>query len=1009
MKHSSSILVIDDEPTICESCQRILSQEDFHVDTDINPISGYKQALVNNYDLIILDLMMEDLDGMELLAKLRKKKPDVPVIIITGYPTHESKEKSKSLGVLYYILKPFEPSEIIEPIKNILEHSISSIGKKEALINYEKLVTVPKWESAEKHCRFFKSGWLQMGSDGSVRAGGYFPDFSDKTIESIRLPDVEGIIYRGMPLVKATLSNKNEYIIPSPVSGKIIEINDSLKTNLPVLVKNNYKQTWVARIIPDNIEKDLKTTVQHTIIVLSKERNKIKHLINKITDSGIVANNISSFNNAVKLINKDKIKVIGLDEESLSALIPYYVEILNKKFPGIKIIVFNGTESSTEILYNKNKIFHYTTHPVQDIEISDVLNKVFCIAKDKGMTPWPEITDRLDFAEGAGVKKTGIYFLSDTPDETPDYPDLSQVITYANEIPQVKAIWDSSDFTLGNTDFAAKKIKDNKLQRMIIAGNMPGHAKNFFTKAMIQASNDPEDLILVDFREYGIKDKLHTERARAILLCAAYGISLEEVNQPGENPVNSNTLIIGGGIAGIQASLEIANSGNKVYLVEKSATIGGHMATFDKTFPTLDCAACILTPKMVEVGQHPNVELMTYCTIRKVTGVPGNYKVSVLKKARRVDLKACTGCGNCALKCPSLVPSEFDSGTSLRKAIYIPFPQAVPNKYLIDSEHCRYVQNGKCGVCVKACPVENCINLDEKDEIIEISVGNIILATGFKPFDARRIEDYGYGKFPNVVTSLEFERLVNASGPTGGKITYRSQDKKGNWIFNPDSGEPGSVALIHCVGSRDRNYNNYCSRVCCMYSLKLAHLVKEKLPDASIYEYYIDMRAFGKGYEEFLRRIKHEGIQMIRGKTAKIEEAGSQLLLRSEDIMNNRLIEQKVDMVILAVGLEPGEDNPELSRILGVQTSEGGWFKERNNVFDPVNTDSGGITIAGVCQGPKDIPDTVAQASAAASRVIQSILIGKVKKNFYDFSIQKIESDIKKLSRLNIVSYERAY
>lgn len=433
-----------------------------------------------------------------------------------------------------------------------------------------------------------------------------------------------------------------------------------------------------------------------------------------------------------------------------------------------------------------------------------------------------------------------------------------------------------------------------------------------------------------------------------------------------------DTLVIGGGIAGIQASLEIANAGKKVYLLERSGTIGGHMAMFDKTFPTLDCAACILTPKMVEVGQHPNIELLTYSELKALNGQPGKFKASILKKARRVDITNCIGCGICSEKCPAKTPSEFDAETTLRKAIYIPFPQAVPNKYLIDADNCTYVKNGKCGVCAKVCPAE-CIDLDEKDQEVELTVGNVVVATGFKTYDPSGIERYAYGQHPNILTSLEFERLINAAGPTGGEITFRTQDKKGNWIFEAGNGEPRSVALIHCIGSRDENCNKYCSRVCCMYSLKLAHLVKEKIPDAEVYEYFIDMRAFGKGYEEFYERIKKEGVHTIRGRTAKIEGLNGGLKLRGEDIINERLIDQFVDMVILSVGLEPRDDATELASILGIKQSEDGWFKEACSLFDTCGTEIPGITIAGVCQGPKDIPDSVAQGSAAAARVLRNI------------------------------------
>lgn len=597
------------------------------------------------------------------------------------------------------------------------------------------------------------------------------------------------------------------------------------------------------------------------------------------------------------------------------------------------------------------------------------------------------------------MKPTGVFFSKPINGQS-DSIDISAVATYIKSIPEVASIWYSSDIQLSNADKIAEVIKAKKIKRIVITGVQPGMVKRFFTKSMVLAGNNPEDVVLAGFLEHGAITPDDIERAKAIVVCAIYGVPFEIAALPEETTVCNDTLVIGGGIAGIQASLEIANGNQKVYLVEKSPTIGGHMAKFDKTFPTLDCAACILTPKMVEVGQHSNIELMTYCEIKGVSGGPGNYKVKILKKAKRVNLSACIGCGNCASKCPSKVPSEFDSGTSLRKAIYIPFPQAVPNKYLIDAESCLYVQNGKCGVCVKSCPVLNCINLDERDEEVEITVGNIIVAIGFRIFNATRTKQFGYGRFLNVLTSLEFERLVNAAGPTGGQICSRTIDKKGNWIFSMDTDEPKSVALIHCVGSRDENYNKYCSKVCCMYSLKLAHLIKEKLPDTEVYEYFIDMRAFGKGYEEFYERIKREKVHFIRGRTAKIEEMDGQLLLRSEDILNNKMIEQKVDMVILAVGLEPAEDMKKIGQMLGIQQSEEGWFKETNYNSDPVNTMTGGIFIAGVCQGPKDIPDTVAQASAAASRVLQSILKGKIAKSIKDIPLEKIEARAKELSTI---------
>jgi heterodisulfide reductase subunit A2 len=593
---------------------------------------------------------------------------------------------------------------------------------------------------------------------------------------------------------------------------------------------------------------------------------------------------------------------------------------------------------------------------------------------------------------------TGLFFYNPSgflPDPL-DYPELAR---YSLEFPNIAKTWQYIDFPW-NEENIVDKIKAHNLDRLIIAGALPGTMKTLFSKAMALAGRDPNKVLLACFNEYGICATGDNKLAKSILACVISDLPYEIVALPVEVPVNKSTLIIGAGISGIQASLEIANSNNLVYLVEKTGTIGGKMATFDKTFPTLDCAACILTPKMVEVNQNPNIKLMTYCEVLEVVGEAGDFTVRILQKARKVNVTTCIGCGTCAEKCPSQALSEFDAGTTMRKAIYIPFPQAVPNKYLIDAENCIYLKNGKCKACVKACPVPDCINLDEQDHEVVIKVGNIIVATGYKPFDAKRMEQYGYGKYPNVLNSLEFERLLNASGPTGGNIHLRSQDKKGNWIFKTETEKPGSIAIIHCVGSRDKNYNKYCSRVCCMYSLKFAHLVLEKLPEAEVFEYFIDMRAFGKGYEEFYERIKDEGVSIIRGKTAKVEEKEGRLLIRGEDILRGELLENTVDMVVLSVGLEPGEDTQVLSKLLKIPTSEGGWFEEVKYDLDPTGTTRGGINLAGTCQGPKDIPDSVAQGSAAAAKVIQSVLKGKIFKDITSIPLEDIEKRIKELTMI---------
>jgi heterodisulfide reductase subunit A2 len=383
------------------------------------------------------------------------------------------------------------------------------------------------------------------------------------------------------------------------------------------------------------------------------------------------------------------------------------------------------------------------------------------------------------------TREVGVFFLHGKSPAPPPTGIFSELINYTEKLPFVTFVKDFTAASTPNPDGLAAEIKRNNLKRVVLAGARPGFYKSAFSRAMASIGNSAEDVVLAGFEEHGIELEDEVDRAKAVVYCAVHGVPYELTAEPDEVEVQPGTLVVGAGIAGIQASLEIANAGKQVYLLERTGTIGGHMAMFDKTFPTLDCAACILTPKMVEVGQHTDIELLTYSELKGVSGGPGNYKVTILKKARKVDLATCIGCGTCAEKCPGTAVSEFDAGTAMRKSIYIPFPQAVPNKYLVDEESCLYCQSDgkKCGVCLKVCPVKDCINLEAKDEEIEITVGNIIMATGFKTFDAKKAEQFGYGKFANVVTSLEFERLVNAAGPTGGNITTRSKDKRGNMVF----------------------------------------------------------------------------------------------------------------------------------------------------------------------------------------------------------------------------------
>jgi heterodisulfide reductase subunit A len=554
----------------------------------------------------------------------------------------------------------------------------------------------------------------------------------------------------------------------------------------------------------------------------------------------------------------------------------------------------------------------------------------------------------------------------------------------------------------------ARQIRAEHLSGVVVAGESPGFFKDAFARALAEGGGDPERIRLASFREHGATGDGALERAKAIVACAVHDVPFGLAAEPPTARVSPATLVVGAGIAGIQASLEIADAGHEVHLVERTATIGGKMAMFDKTFPTLDCAACILTPKMVAVGKHPKIDLMVLSEIQEVTGEPGAYRVKVLRHASRVDASACVACNDCAQFCPVSVPNEFDVGIATRKAIYIPFPQAVPNAYVIDPAACTWVRSGgkKCGACAKKCSKE-AVHLDAKDEVVELLVGNIVVATGYDPFDARRLPRYGYGELPNVLTALEFERLSNASGPTGGRIVLKTKklDKKTKserWAFEPDGPPPKAVAIIHCVGSRDRSFNPWCSRVCCMYSLKFAHLVREKLPGATCSEYYIDLRAYGKGYEDFLERVEEEDVHVVRGRTAEVVERDGRLLVRGEDVLARRLVEEPVDMVLLAVGLQPADATADLAGKLGIRRGGDGWLEELSSTLDPNGTERGGIFVAGTCQGPKDIPDTVAQASAAAGRVLRSLLGGSTPRGRATVSLADVDGRARALAPVEL-------
>jgi heterodisulfide reductase subunit A len=516
-----------------------------------------------------------------------------------------------------------------------------------------------------------------------------------------------------------------------------------------------------------------------------------------------------------------------------------------------------------------------------------------------------------------------------------------------------------------------KDIKELGLTRVVVAACSPHLHEQTFRGAAKRAGLNPYLSELVSIREqvsWVHTDKnAATDKAKAVVSGGVERVIKNQPLEPLRVPINAATLVVGGGIAGIQAATEIADAGYPVYLVEREPSIGGHMAQFDKTFPTLDCAACILTPKMVTAGSHPHIKLFTYSEVESVSGYVGNFTVTIRQKARYVNTELCTGCGICQEKCPKKIIDEvYEAGLGYRKAVYTPFPQAVPKYPVIDRPNCTYFLKGTCKACEKFCPT-NAIDFTQKDELITVQVGNIILATGYDLFDPRRIPHYGYGRLANVYTSLEFERLSNAAGPTNGEIVLRDGKTK-----------PRAVGIVHCVGSRDRNYNNYCSAICCMQSLKFAHLVHERT-GATVYNFYIDMRTPAKAYDEFYQRVLEEGTLFVRGRVAEVTDAArkpteeGRLIIQVEDTLAGKQRRIPVDMVILSAGLEPRKDAKQTAKLFGISCSSDGWFTEKHPKLDPVATMTEGVYIAGCVTGPKDIPNTVSQGAAAAARVLGKI------------------------------------
>jgi heterodisulfide reductase subunit A len=518
-------------------------------------------------------------------------------------------------------------------------------------------------------------------------------------------------------------------------------------------------------------------------------------------------------------------------------------------------------------------------------------------------------------------------------------------------------------------------IKEKELDAVVVGSCSPHMHEKTFRKACSSAGVNPFMVEIANLREHcsWIHNDINSATSKAIDLIriAVEKVKFNEPLIPIRVPVTKKALVIGGGISGIQAALDIAGAGYQVILVEKEPSIGGHMSQLSETFPTLDCSQCILTPRMVEVYQHPNIKLMTYSEVQNVEGFIGNFKVTIRKKTRHVNEELCTGCGDCIQKCPikKNASSEFDEGLAKRPAIYVPFPQAVPNIPVIDTSVCTYFKSGKCQMCVKVCG-RGAIDFKQEDRLVEEEVGAIIIATGYKLYSIDKKPDdyiykgygeYGYGQYKDVVNGLQFERLASASGPTAGEI-LRPSDKK----------PPKKIVFIQCVGSRDESKGfSYCSKICCMYTAKHAMLYKHKVHDGEAYVFYMDIRAGGKMYEEFVRRaIEEDGVKYIRGRVSRIYEDCGKLIIKGEDTIAGEAVEIDADMVVLATAMIPQENASQLAQLLGVPYDKHGFFQEVHPKLRPVETSTGGIFLAGACHSPRDIPESVAMASAAAAKAL---------------------------------------
>lgn len=508
-------------------------------------------------------------------------------------------------------------------------------------------------------------------------------------------------------------------------------------------------------------------------------------------------------------------------------------------------------------------------------------------------------------------------------------------------------------------------VAEHGLDGVVVASCSPRMHERTFRRTVARAGLNPYMFEMANIREHvswiGRDKGRNTAKATDLVRMAVEKLRRNRPLTPREFPATRRVLVIGGGVAGIQAALDCADGGLEVVLVERASSIGGKMAQLDKTFPTVDCSSCVLGPRMVDVAQHPDITLYAYSEVASVSGWVGNFEVAIRRKATYVDWSKCTGCGECVKKCPSKdAPDPFNAGLAPARAINIPFPQAIPKKAVINAAHCKQLTTGKCGVCAKVCP-SGAIDYAMTESIVTEKVGAVIVATGYALFDPTVYGQYGGGRYPDVITSMQYERMLSASGPTGGHVVRPS-----------DGREPQSVVFIQCVGSRDRHMGRpYCSGFCCMYTAKQAILTHDHVPGVQTYVFYMDIRSPGKGYDEFIRRAVEEyGVRYVRGRVSRIFPKGGRLVVRGADTLMAAQVQLEADLVVLAVGAEHAPGAQELAATLRVSIDEHGFFLEGHPKLRPVETNTAGVYLAGACQGPKDIPSSVSQASAAAAKVL---------------------------------------